>query len=169
MPINEILAIEWLPYWGKVTAVILLITASIGLFFLKYIVLFLAVRWVGRAAHRASVSYLRARSARTRANRFEQTARAEKVEQPQSKSAKKPQPEIKDAFDPYSILEIPVGASNEEIKRAYKEQLKLYHPDRVQHLGKGLRDVAHERAIYIQRAYEALHGRRSEQEYRYRS
>jgi uncharacterized membrane protein YkvA (DUF1232 family) len=61
--------------------------------------------------------------------------------------------------DPYEILEVTRDASPEEITRAYREQMKRYHPDRVATLGTELQRVAHERTVAIQRAYDAI-GRR---------
>ncbi len=60
------------------------------------------------------------------------------------------------AADPYEILGIAHGASADEITRAYREQMKQYHPDRVAGLGEELQRVAHRKAVEIQRAYEAL-------------
>jgi uncharacterized membrane protein YkvA (DUF1232 family) len=59
-------------------------------------------------------------------------------------------------WDPYSVLGIARGASADEISRAYRVQMKLYHPDRVADLGPELQDVAHRKAIEIQRAYEEI-------------
>ncbi len=61
--------------------------------------------------------------------------------------------------DPYAVLEVSRDASPEEITRAYREQMKRYHPDLVANLGAELRRVAHERTLAIQRAYDAV-GRR---------
>src|SRR5512147_3261906 len=58
--------------------------------------------------------------------------------------------------DPYAVLEVAYGASPEEITRAYREQLKRYHPDRVATLGDELQRLAHERTVAIQRAYAAI-------------
>jgi DnaJ-domain-containing protein 1 len=58
--------------------------------------------------------------------------------------------------DPYAVLEVGYGASPEEITRAYREQLKRYHPDRVATLGADLQRLAHERTVAIQRAYAAI-------------
>jgi DnaJ domain len=38
-------------------------------------------------------------------------------------------------FDPYQVLRITTGASKEEIKAAYFNLIKQYHPDKVSHLG----------------------------------
>jgi DnaJ like chaperone protein len=61
--------------------------------------------------------------------------------------------------DPWEVLQVDRGASAEEITRAYREQMKRYHPDRVADLGADLQRVAHERTLAIQRAYDAI-GRR---------
>jgi uncharacterized membrane protein YkvA (DUF1232 family) len=60
------------------------------------------------------------------------------------------------AWDPYAVLGIARGATADEISRAYRAQMKLYHPDRVADLGPELQEVAHRKAIDIQRAYEEL-------------
>lgn len=36
-----------------------------------------------------------------------------------------------DKLDPYSILEIPRGASAEEVRSAYRQRVRLYHPDNL--------------------------------------
>ena len=67
-----------------------------------------------------------------------------------------PDQEEADKEDPYKILGIQPGASNEEIKAAHKKLAAQYHPDKVQHLGKEFQDLAHEKFVAIQRAYDAL-------------
>lgn len=64
-------------------------------------------------------------------------------------------------WDPWRVLDVAPGASADEITRAYREQMKLYHPDRVADLGPELRTLAHEKSIEIQRAYEEIGPRRS--------
>ncbi len=59
-------------------------------------------------------------------------------------------------WDPYAVLQVPRGASQAEITRAYREQMKRYHPDRVSGLGEELQRVAHRKALEIQRAYQEL-------------
>jgi DnaJ-like protein/uncharacterized protein DUF1232 len=66
-----------------------------------------------------------------------------------------PGPKI-DAQDPYTVLGIKPGASREEIRNAYRDLSKKYHPDRVNHLGPEFRDLAHEKFIAIKKAYERL-------------
>ena len=58
--------------------------------------------------------------------------------------------------DPYAVLEIDPGASTEEIKAAYRSLVAQYHPDKVQHLGKDLQELAEARFKEIQRAYDFL-------------
>ncbi len=58
--------------------------------------------------------------------------------------------------DPYAVLGVEPGASMEEVTRAYREQMKRYHPDRVADLGEELQQVAHRRSIEIQQAYAEL-------------
>jgi len=52
--------------------------------------------------------------------------------------------------DYYKILGLPKGASKEEIKRAYREKAKRYHPDRNKH------PRAAEAFVLINEAYEML-------------
>jgi len=59
-------------------------------------------------------------------------------------------------WDPYEVLGVGRNASPDEITRAYREQLKRYHPDRVADLGEDLQKVAHEKTIELRRAYEQL-------------
>ncbi len=58
--------------------------------------------------------------------------------------------------DPYTVLEIDPGASREEIKATYRRLAAQYHPDKVQHLGKELQDLAETRFKEIQQAYDEL-------------
>lgn len=61
--------------------------------------------------------------------------------------------------DPYELLGVSPWATGEDITRAYREQLKRYHPDRVAGLGEELQRLAHERTIAIQHAYERIRPR----------
>jgi uncharacterized membrane protein YkvA (DUF1232 family) len=58
--------------------------------------------------------------------------------------------------DPYKILGLRPGASQEEIKTAYKKLAAQYHPDKVQHLGEEFQELAHEKFVIIQNAYNRL-------------
>ena len=59
-------------------------------------------------------------------------------------------------FDPYQVLRITTDASKEEIKAAYVNLIKQYHPDKVSHLGQEFQKLADEKAQLINRAYEIL-------------
>ncbi|MGB8131223.1 MAG: restriction endonuclease [Candidatus Angelobacter sp.] len=59
-------------------------------------------------------------------------------------------------FDPYAVLGISRNASPEEIRAAYRREMVNYHPDKVAHLGKELRDLAKTKAQEINRAYQEL-------------
>jgi curved DNA-binding protein CbpA len=56
--------------------------------------------------------------------------------------------------NPYEVLGIKQGASQEEIKRAYRELVKQYHPD--QYGDNPLRDLAEEKLREINEAYDTL-------------
>jgi preprotein translocase subunit Sec63 len=60
------------------------------------------------------------------------------------------------SWDPWAVLGVARGASRDEIARAYREQLKRYHPDRVADLGPELQQVAHRKTVELQRAYVEL-------------
>jgi curved DNA-binding protein CbpA len=58
--------------------------------------------------------------------------------------------------NPYEVLELEPACSMEEIKRRFRQQIALYHPDKVQHLGKEIQDLAARRAAELTEAYEIL-------------
>ena len=60
------------------------------------------------------------------------------------------------SFNPWEVLEITSGSTPEEIKRAYRKQSKLYHPDKVSQLGRDLREMAENKTRDINRAYDRL-------------
>lgn len=57
-------------------------------------------------------------------------------------------------MDPYKVLGVSKGASEEEIKRAYREMVKKYHPD--QYADNPLGDLAEEKIKEINEAYRIL-------------
>lgn len=59
-------------------------------------------------------------------------------------------------FDPYEVLGVSRGASQKEIREAYHDCLRQYHPDRVDDLGEDLRKLAHEKTLDIRKAYDEL-------------
>lgn len=56
----------------------------------------------------------------------------------------------------YKILEIDKTATNDEIKKAYRNMAKKYHPDKVIHLGKEHQTGAEEKFRKVQASYEQL-------------
>jgi DnaJ like chaperone protein len=63
-----------------------------------------------------------------------------------------------DIWDPYRVLGLEKGVSQEEIKRAYRQLANKYHPDKVEHLGPEFRELAEIRFKDIQKAYQELSG-----------
>ena len=61
--------------------------------------------------------------------------------------------------DPYKILGLKPGASAEDIRAAYHRAAQAYHPDKVAHLGREFQEMAHNKFIEIQQAYEKLSGK----------
>ena len=62
--------------------------------------------------------------------------------------------------NPYDILGIPRDASWDQIQAAYKEGIKKYHPDKVAHLGDEFAQLANEKFLDIQDAFNALKNKR---------
>jgi DnaJ-domain-containing protein 1 len=52
-----------------------------------------------------------------------------------------------------NVLQISSSPTPQEVKTAYKQQMLLYHPDKVQHLGSEIRALAHSRTQQIIEAY----------------
>ena len=59
-------------------------------------------------------------------------------------------------FDPYGVLRISRGASQETIRKAYRSRIAMYHPDKVDHLGEEFQQLASEKTRELIRAYEML-------------
>ena len=57
-------------------------------------------------------------------------------------------------MNPYEVLGVKEGASEEEIRAAYRELVKKYHPDKYQ--DNPLADLAEEKLQEINEAYDAL-------------
>jgi DnaJ-domain-containing protein 1 len=97
------------------------------------------------------------RKARERAeeNRRREEDRAQEQRR-RSERARSNKPAAGQEFDPYQVLQVTRGASKDEIRVAYLNLIKQYHPDKVSHLGKEFRDIAEEKTQAINRAYEIL-------------
>ena len=63
---------------------------------------------------------------------------------------------IKDTESAYKILEVEASASNNELKTAYRELAKKYHPDKVSHLGEDVKLAAEQKFTKLNAAYEAV-------------
>ena len=89
-----------------------------------------------------------------RKSQQEQEKQGKKEEQKQEsrEEPKREQPKK----SPYEILGVPQTATLEEIKRAYRDQSQQYHPDKVNHLGEELKEVANRKFKEINQAYQAL-------------
>ena len=61
--------------------------------------------------------------------------------------------------DPYTVLGVKPDASDEEVKRAYRELARKYHPDNYQN--NPLADLAEEKMKEVNEAYEAIQKQRS--------
>ena len=60
------------------------------------------------------------------------------------------------AKNPYTVLGVDKNASQEDIKRAYRQLVNKYHPDKVAHLGDEFQKLAERRFKEIQQAYQIL-------------
>lgn len=63
---------------------------------------------------------------------------------------------IKSADNAYKILEIGRNASDEEVKKAYRNMAKKYHPDRVVTEDEAIKKGAEEKFKEVQKAYETI-------------
>lgn len=67
---------------------------------------------------------------------------------------------IKDTNWAYSVLEITSEATDEEVKKAYREMAKKHHPDMVAQLGEDVKRSATEKFQQINSAYEEIRKQR---------
>ncbi|PKP51163.1 MAG: molecular chaperone DjlA [Bacteroidetes bacterium HGW-Bacteroidetes-1] len=63
---------------------------------------------------------------------------------------------IKETDGAYKILEVTPEASNEEVKKAYKDMALKFHPDKVNHLGDEIRNAAEEKFKQVSEAYDQI-------------
>ena len=56
--------------------------------------------------------------------------------------------------DPYEVLKVSRNASDEEIKSAYREMSRKYHPDA--NINNPLADLAEEKFKEVQEAYDCI-------------
>ncbi|MCP4309997.1 MAG: DnaJ domain-containing protein [Bacteroidetes bacterium] len=60
----------------------------------------------------------------------------------------------------YKILEIESTATDEEVKKAFRNMAMKYHPDKVAHLGEDFKKVANEKFRKVQEAYDKIRNER---------
>jgi DnaJ like chaperone protein len=60
----------------------------------------------------------------------------------------------------YKVLEVDKNATNEEIKKAYRQQALKNHPDKVAYLGEEIRQKAQEKFQKINEAFEVVKKKR---------
>jgi len=63
---------------------------------------------------------------------------------------------VKDQEQPYKILEISPDASDDEVKKAYRQMALKYHPDRVSHLGEDVKKSAEDKFKKVVDAYNSI-------------
>ncbi|MDC6366328.1 MULTISPECIES: TerB family tellurite resistance protein [Flavobacteriaceae] len=63
---------------------------------------------------------------------------------------------IKSADNAYKILEIEKSATDDEVKKAYRNMAKKYHPDRVVTENEAIKKGAEEKFKEVQKAYETI-------------
>ncbi len=68
---------------------------------------------------------------------------------------------VKNADAAYKILEITPDASEEDIKRAYRDMAKKFHPDKVSYLGDDFQKAAKEKFQKVNEAYEEIKKQRN--------
>lgn len=56
----------------------------------------------------------------------------------------------------YTILEVSPSASDEQVRQAYLNMSQKYHPDKLEHLGEGVRLAAQDKFIRVKKAYENI-------------
>lgn len=61
-----------------------------------------------------------------------------------------------ESLDPFQILGLAPGASDDEIRQAYRRLANMYHPDKVLHLGDEFQRLAEHKFKKIQHAYQVL-------------
>ena len=74
----------------------------------------------------------------------------------QSAPADAAPPGEQSAGDPYQFFGVSRQDDAETIKKAYRDLIAKYHPDRVQHLGEEFKEMAAKKTTAINSAYEKI-------------
>ena len=67
---------------------------------------------------------------------------------------------VQDVDSAYKILGVDVNATDDEIKKAYRDMVKKYHPDKVAYLGEDVRKSAEQKLQEVNDAYEKIRKQR---------
>ncbi len=63
---------------------------------------------------------------------------------------------VKDSSSAYQILGLTTAATDEDVKKAYRQMAVLHHPDKVGHLGEEVQHAAKEKFQQINAAYDQI-------------
>lgn len=63
---------------------------------------------------------------------------------------------VKDQASAYKILGVTPDATDEEVKKAYRQMAVTHHPDKVSHLGEDVQHAAKEKFQQVQAAYDEI-------------
>ena len=67
---------------------------------------------------------------------------------------------VQDVDSAYKILGVDMNATDDEIKMAYREMAKKYHPDKVAYLGEDVRKSAEQKLQEVNEAYDKIRKQR---------
>jgi len=99
--------------------------------------------------------YLFAQQKRSRGTQATGTKPGPGVEKASAEGDQGPDSTRFDSNDPYTVLGVDRTASAETIKKAYRELVSKFHPDKVDHLGEEFKALAEKRFKQIQQAYQS--------------
>jgi len=68
---------------------------------------------------------------------------------------------IEDTDYAYRILEVDPEATDQQVKKAYRQMANKYHPDKVSHLGEDFQQVANQKFQKVNEAYEKIRKERN--------
>ena len=99
--------------------------------------------------------YLFAQQKRSRGTQATGTKPGPGAEKAHAEGDQEPDSSRFDSNDPFTVLGVDRTASVETIKKAYRELVNKYHPDKVDHLGEEFKALAEKRFKQIQQAYQS--------------